>query len=184
MSDAVIRNAAYVPRAGHIREPQGRLRTGETDQADPLSRASIERRVLRACKTIRAIPDKERKHLYHSMDCSMWSQALDEWTAYGSETTRVRFTPTPADLDDCLIALNWCRALDRPPEVEFGRRRRLARPEWQLVWSRSYGWSFRQIGLLVGRSDKTIERWYDQALDKLHRAAKKNSVENCKINIV
>jgi hypothetical protein len=172
MTEILARNALYVPRHRTAREPRGRPATAIDEADDQLSRGNVERRVLRACKTIRALPDRDRKNLYHSMDCGMWSQAVTEWTAYGADTARVRFQPTGRDIDDCLVALAWCRALDCPPEVEFGRSRRMARPEFQLVWCRSRGWGFQQIGDSIGRPRKTVERWYDAVLDKLHKEAR------------
>ena len=108
----------------------------------------VEERILRACKTIRALPDRERR--YQTVN-SLWPeirQAVED--AYGySEAIMPRFRPTPADVSDCLIALEWARPIEKR--------------EWKLVWWRSFGISFRHIGIRLGRSDETARLRYRAA---------------------
>lgn len=158
-SDMLARNSIRIPSRGMTREPRGRPETTITEAEDRLSLANIERRVLRACKTIRALPDKERKFLYRSLDCGMWSQAVEEWTAYGAETTAVKFRPEPFDVSDCLVALGWCRAIEKK--------------EFSIVWERSLDKSFMFIASKRGWSDDTAERRYKRIIDTLSTQARR-----------
>lgn len=114
-----------------------------------LTPAEVERRILRACKTIRALPDRERKfQITHNAWPDMVRDVAD---AYGYTEERMpRFNPSPADVSDCLVALEWVRGLNRQ--------------EWRLIWARSFGFSFRHIGLRIGRSDETARRFYRDAI--------------------
>ena len=118
----------------------------------------VERRILRACRTIRALPDPERKFfaLHNS-----WPEAVREVEeAYGyNEAILPRFRPTPQDVSDCLVALAWARGIPKRA--------------WRLVWWRSFGVSFKQIGFRLGRSDETARRWYKDAILGLWAEASK-----------
>lgn len=120
----------------------------------------IERRILRACQTIRALPDPERK--FFAMHNS-WPEAVREAEeAYGyTEVSMPRFRPTPADVSDCLVALSWARGISKRA--------------WRLVWWRSFGCSFRQIGRRLGRSDETARRHYKDAVLGMWAEASKSS---------
>lgn len=121
------------------------------DLPDDLTRPRVEQRLLRACKTIRALPDRERKYLYGSLANSMWRQAVEEWEAYAAEEVVVRFVPKPFDVSDCLPALAWCNGLGKS--------------DWRLIWSRSFDVSFRMIAARIGRSDECARQLYRNALD-------------------
>ena len=118
-----------------------------------LTYRSVERRILRACKTIRSLPDKEAKFLYFTTQNSMWKQTLNEWEAYGATEIGLKFRPTPFDVSDCLIALSWLNSLDKP--------------EFRLIWWRSFdNVSFALIAGRIGRSDETARRRYEDAIRK------------------
>ena len=91
--------------------------------ADRLAVADVERRILRACKTLRAIPDREAR--YQTFRSNGWPPIVRELAdAYGyTEATMPRFQPTPHDVSDCLVALAWTRPLEKP--------------EFKLIWWRS-----------------------------------------------
>ena len=116
----------------------------------------VERRFLRACKTIRALPDRERR--FHVVE-SWWPEIVrSAEEAYGyTEATLPRFRPTPFDVSDVLNALAWARPLDKR--------------EFRMVWWRSFDLSFGQIGRRIGRSDETARRRYKDAMLKLWGAA-------------
>jgi hypothetical protein len=118
----------------------------------------VEDRILLACRTIRALPDRERKY-FALHNCWPEMAALVE-EAYGyTEVALPKFRPSPADVSDCLVALAWARGIPRRA--------------WRLVWWRSFGvdtprgfsgMSFRHMAIRVGRSDETVRRWYRDAI--------------------
>lgn len=111
--------------------------------------AEVDRRILRACRTIRALPDRERKF---QAQHNCWPDIVqDVADAYGYTDARPpRFHPSPADVSDCLTALAWARGLTKQ--------------EWRLIWAKSFGFSFRIIGLRIGRHEDTARRWYRDAI--------------------
>ena len=127
-----------------------------------LDMVEVERRITRACKTIRALPDRERKfQVIHSLwpECI---QSVEE--AYGyNDAVMPRFRPTPFDVGDVLVALSWARGLE--PR------------EWRLIWWRSLNLSFRQIGFRLGRSDETARRYYKDAMIRVWGQANTPYVE-------
>lgn len=112
----------------------------------------VEKRFLRACKTCRALPDRERR--FHRV-CGGWPEIVrDAAEAYGySDATLPRFRPTPFDVSDMLTALAWARGLQPT--------------EFRLAWSRSFDLSFGQIGRKIGRSDETARRYYKDVIVKV-----------------
>lgn len=112
----------------------------------------VERRFLRACKTCRAVPDREKKFFQVG---GAWPEVVrDAAEAYGYvEATMPRFRPTPFDVSDMLTALSWARGLQKN--------------EFKLAWSRSFDLSFGQIGRRIGRSDETARRYYKDVIVKL-----------------
>ena len=113
--------------------------------------SQIESPLLAACKTIRALPDKERK-LFHVQ--AIWPHVIRETSdAYGyTEAMMPRFRPSPRDVSDCLIALAWARPLERS--------------EFRFIWWRSFDLSFRRMAINIHRSDETARRHYRDALLK------------------
>ena len=117
----------------------------------------IEDRLLRACKTLRAVPDPHRK--FQSIQ-SPWPETVrNPEDAYGyNDQIMPRFRPSPADVSDMLVALAWARALDKK--------------EFKLIWWRSFDdgnghpTSFFQIGLRLGRSKDTARNRYKDAIIK------------------
>lgn len=137
----------------------------ETTMDAPLTPASllvtdVERRILRACKTLRALPDREARF---QVVRSCWPEAVNSTEeAYGYDDIAMpKFRPKPQDVSDMLTALAWARGIERR--------------EWRLVWWRSFDIGFRHIGLRIGRSDETARRWYKDAILRLWWIAKTNS---------
>lgn len=129
----------------------------------PLLITDVEDRLLRACKTLRALPDKERK--YQSIG-NAWPDFVREVEeAYGySDSIMPRFRPNPRDVSDCLVALRWVSGMEKR--------------EFKLVWWRSFGVSFKHIAIRLGRSDETARlRYKDVILRAWHAANSQNSAK-------
>lgn len=110
-------------------------------------RAEVERRILTAMKTLRALPDRN----YFIQRSSSPDYVQEAVTAYGAaEDIAPRFQPTPADVSDCLTALSWVRHLEKN--------------DWRLIWWRSFEMSFGLIGKYIGRSDETARKRYENAI--------------------
>lgn len=126
--------------------------------------ADVERRMLRACMTLRALPDKERK--FQTL-ANSWPDTVREVSeAYGyADEIMPRFRPKPSDVSDCLTALAWARGM--PKRV------------FKLIWWRSFGVSFRHIGIRLGRSDETARmRYRDAILSAWYEAKKQEAIDN------
>lgn len=126
--------------------------------------ADVERRILRACKTLRALPDKERR--FQALT-NKWPDTVREVSeAYGyADEVMPRFRPTPADVSDCLTALAWARGISKRA--------------FKLIWWRSFGVSFRHIGIRLGRSDETARmRYRDAILGAWYEAKKQEAIDN------
>lgn len=136
--------------------------------ADEILITDVERRVVRAFKTLRALPDPDRRF----GSGSSWPEVLQSHEdAYGyTEVAMPRFRPTHFDVGDMLTALDWVRGLSKS--------------DCKLVWWRSFDVSFKQIGLRLGRSDETARRRYKDVMiqiwieaNRLAAAARQNRNE-------
>lgn len=114
-----------------------------------MSRTDVAERLLTAMKTLRALPDREKRFFIVKSSSPdyvrAYMDAYDPDNDYGP-----RFQPTPADVSDCLVALSWIRHL------EFSA--------WKIVWWRSFDMSFGVIGKQIGRSDETARRRYEDVI--------------------
>jgi hypothetical protein len=131
-----------------------RLSQAEIDVpiGQPLLITEVERRILRACKTLRAVPDHEAKFMKIYSPWPEIKRAVED--AYGyTEATMPKFRPSPADVSDMLTALSWARAIEKR--------------EFKLVWWRSFDISFKHIGLRIGRSDEMARLRYKDAILKI-----------------
>lgn len=119
-------------------------RVAETPSA-AIDIRTVERRVYRAMKTLRALPDREKRFLEFG---SMWPPYVQaSIDAYASvDAPAPRFCPTPFDVSDFLTALSWAR--------------HLSKDEWNILWWRSFDFSFGLIAKYIGRSDETARRKY------------------------
>jgi hypothetical protein len=126
------------------RRPAPRVKSRER-----VSRTDVEQRLLTAMKTLRAVPDRERR--FFIMKSSSPDYVQESVTAYAAvEDVAPRFQPTSAEVSDCLIALSWVRHLDRAA--------------WQILWWRSCELSFGVIGKFINRSDETARRRFEVAV--------------------
>jgi hypothetical protein len=109
----------------------------------------IESRLMTAMKTIRAMPDPERRFfIVKGASLPYLQEYMD---AYASTDVKVAaYVPTPQDVSDCLVALSWVRHVDKK--------------SWKIMWMRSFGCSFGLIAKYIGRSDETARRWYREGI--------------------
>ena len=116
---------------------------------DIIDIVDVERRLLRAFKTLRALPDPERRFFNQK---SAWPEVLQSFEeAYGYTEARLpKFRPTPFDCGDYLIALDWVRGLDADAV--------------RLIIARSLDYSFRDMGKRIGKSADTAARYYKDAM--------------------
>ena len=123
--------------------------------------AAIEARLHEAIRTLAALPDRERAWLREPR--AYWPAPLrDFWHEWsnavargGFETMRARApAPTPEAIDRMLPTLSWLAWLD-------------AR-ERKIIWLRAFGVSWWQIGGRFDRSEKTVQRWNERALERVH----------------
>lgn len=110
-----------------------------------------ERRIYRAMKTLRAVPDHERRFFRISNGWPPYVRDfMDAYDSVGEQ--KPRFNPTPADVSDYLYALAWTSVLEKN--------------EWRYLWWRSFDLSFRQIAMRIGQSDETARTRYKDAVLK------------------
>lgn len=116
----------------------------------------VEQRLLQACRTIRALPDPDRR--FFRMHTG-WPEVVQEVAeAYGYTDASVpRFKPSPKDVGDFLLALSWARPLHKR--------------EFRFVWWRSFELSFKQMADRIHRSDETARRYYRDAILKCWQEA-------------
>lgn len=130
-----------------------------------LTVGEVEKRVIRACKTLRALPDNEWRFLRDGAPKSAHLPVVQDFMdAYDSDgEVKVRFRPTPFDVSDCLTALAWCNVLTRQ--------------DFKFIWWRSFDEvSFRMIGAYIGKSDETARaRYRDAVLRVWNQASVKSS---------
>jgi Domain of unknown function (DUF6362) len=119
----------------------------ERFEAPALEFDAVESRILRACKTIRAWPDKERRGV---TGAGIWRQAVTDWSESGFEDYVPRFQPSGFDSGDCLDALEWLRGISPP--------------SFRLIWWRSFDVSFVKIAGKIGRCERTARRRYEEAI--------------------
>lgn len=140
------------------RMPTGRMKLAPQPDRQPappvkskerVSRTDVERRLMTAMKTLRAVPDRERR--FFIVKSSSPDYVQESVTAYAAvEDIGPRFQPTAAEVSDCLTALSWVRHLDRAA--------------WQMLWWRSCDLSFGVIGKYIGRSDEAARKRFETAV--------------------
>lgn len=126
------------------RRPAPRVKSKER-----VSRSDVQHRLMTAMKTLRAMPDRERR--FFIVKSSSPDYVQESITAYAAvEDIGPRFQPTPAEIGDCLTALAWVRHLDIAA--------------WRILWWRSFDLSFGVIGKYIGRSDETARKRFETAV--------------------
>lgn len=121
-----------------------------------VSRSDVQERLMTAMRTLRALPDKERR--FFIVKSTSPDYIHDYIDAYNSvEQVMPRFRPTPSDVSDCLVALSWVR--------------HMRKDQWLMLWWRSFELSFGMIGKYIGRSDETARKRYEEAVTDAWAAA-------------
>jgi hypothetical protein len=130
-----------------------------------LSVQDVEKRVMRACKTVRVLPDNEWRFLRNGAPKSAAIPVIQDFMdAYDPDgKVHVRFRPTPFDVSDMLVALKWCNVLTKE--------------DFKYLWWRSFDEvSFSMIGARIGKSDETARARYRDALLRVwNQASIRNS---------
>ena len=135
-----------VPEQRMAKRPGPRLSV-TPDRGIP--RREVEERLMRSMRTLRVIPDTERR--YFMIRSNMPEYVREYLDAYDSASAFApKFSPTPFDVSDYLTALSWARHLDKS--------------DWKILWWRSCELSFGQIAKYIGRSDETVRRRYRDIL--------------------
>lgn len=147
---------AWGSGAMHINRQPKTQRVGAVDDNAQLSMRDVEDRLIRAMRTLRAVPDRERR--FFVVKSGMPEHIQQQIDAYASvEAVAPRFQPTPFDISDYLRALSWARHLPKH--------------QWKIVWWRSFNLSFGLIAQYIGRSDETARRKYREAITDVWSAA-------------
>lgn len=112
----------------------------------------------RALKTLRALPDNDRRAITNS-----WPDFVrDPLDAYGyTEARPPRFRPTPKDVSvmlEVLARLSW---LDRQVTSDGPR-------DVKIIVARAYGSPWWRLAQRFGRSERTVQRWHDGAVTRIY----------------
>lgn len=121
----------------------------------------------RAILTITHLPDREQTWLRKQTSTLDVIRTLEE--AYGyDDARRPPFRPTARDVDNCLIVMGWLAALKHEPHP--GNR------DYKIIWARAFNCPWHKLAAKHGRSDKTMQRWYEHAI--AHVTLKYRRVKN------
>lgn len=121
-----------------------------------LSRNEVWEKLEASMRTLRALPDKERR--FFVVKSGYPDFVRDYIDAYGSvEEIAPKFQPTPSQISEYLEVLSWARHLERR--------------EWQILWWRSFGTSYGVIAKYIGRSDEAARKRFENALTDVWIAA-------------
>lgn len=139
-----------------LKRPERSVRPPAVTETEHVSLLDVEDRLLRAMRTLRAMPDKDRR--FFAVKSGYPAHVQEQIDAYASvEAMAPRFNPSPNDVSDYLRVLSWARVLDKNA--------------WKLVWWRSFDLSFGLIAHYIGRSDETARRQYKGAIVDVWAAA-------------
>jgi hypothetical protein len=104
---------------------QNELRSSDTllralvNQSAP-EKMPLEHRVLLACKTLRALPDREGRFLGNApLQQSFWRKALTEWDSM-PRVLKPKFIPTRKEIDYCWKVLAWVAPIEKNSSTSCG----------------------------------------------------------------
>ena len=135
---------------------------GETFVLAGAGAGEIAARLYEAIRTLAALPDRERGWLMGMR--SAWPTPMpDFWQEFGRAVEHGGRralnarppAPAPEAIDRMLSTLQWLTWLD-----ESARK---------IIWSRAFGVPWWLIGSRFNKSEKTVQRWHDQAIDLIQR---------------
>jgi hypothetical protein len=164
-----------------------------------ISEAEVFSRTLTAIRTLKAMPDRERRFLASGTKAA-WPATLVEWSdllAQAEQTPddiepREKINPKRSEISDALVAGEWFAKLALLPEnidefekrVEEYRRGRDAYgnivrspqvDDQRLLTLYSQGWSLKLIGQRFGWNENQCERRLFEIARNLHRIANKTA---------
>ena len=140
----------------HLKRPDRTPRAPIATETGNYSMREVEDRILRGMKTLRSMPDAERRFFVQRSGSPPHVQ--EQIDAYASvEAIVPKFRPTPNDVSSYLTSLSWMR--HQPKHL------------WNIVWWRSFELSFGVIAQYIGQSDETARRRYREAITDAWQAA-------------
>lgn len=149
-------NAGFVHNSLKIKSQPDRTPAPKVTSRSRVPRSDIHDRLMTAMKTLRALPDREKRFfVVKSTSPDYVHEYID---AYNSvEELMPKFRPTPSEVSDCLVALSWIR--------------HMRKDQWQILWWRSFDLSFGLIAKYIGRSDETARKRFEEAITDAWAAA-------------
>lgn len=150
--------------------PQEPVRDAKTD----ISIEEVEFRILRAFVVLRVVPDtKERGWLKVRSNYPDYCHDYkwpDDLTSDEINPDRLeRFTPTPEEIDDMLVALGW---LGKIEARTIQKKKRYQKS----VWYRSFGLTMASVGKHTGKSKQSASDNYHQAILLAWRVANRETI--------
>jgi hypothetical protein len=142
-------DAGYVHNTLKMKQQPSKTPAPKIISSCRVPRSEVQERLAVAMKTLRALPDRERRFfVVKSTSPDYVHEYID---AYNSvDEVLPKFRPTPSDVSDCLVALSWVR--------------HMRKEQWQILWWRSFELSFGVIATYIGRSDETARKRYEEAV--------------------
>ncbi|HWJ71883.1 MAG TPA: DUF6362 family protein [Kaistia sp.] len=135
--------------------------TETVNERRQLLRRAVAVLLKRAILTLAAQPDREHGWL-NSQRSSMPEPVREAVESFGWQAARAaRFTPSPVDIDRYLDVLDWLSWLGRQND---GKR------NVQIITARAFGAPLWKLGQRFGKSEETVRRWENDALDDVARA--------------
>lgn len=126
----------------------------DTDQV-----AQCAERIRRSILTLHVQPDGDARRLM-GMEIS-WPDVMDERALIDQimDRPRVRrFSPNARDISLYLDVLQWLMWLKK--QNNGGR-------DFKVIWARAFGTPWWKLAQRFGRSERTVQRWYDGAVTRL-----------------
>lgn len=158
-----------------------------------ISEAEVFSRTLTAIRTLKAMPDRERRFLASGTKAA-WPATLVEWSdllAQAEQTPddiepREKINPKRSEISDALVAGEWFAKLALLPEnidefeqcVEAYRIGMAKSPQvrdQKILTLYSQGWSLRLIGQRFAMNDQMLERRLNEIARSLFRIANRTA---------
>lgn len=158
-----------------------------------ISEAEVFERTLTAIRTLKAMPDRERRFLASGTKAA-WPATLVEWSdllAQAEQTPddiepREKINPKRSEISDALVAGEWFAKLALLPEnidefekrVEQYRIGKAKSPQvidQRILTLWAFGWSLRLIGQRFGWNENQTERRLYEIARNLFRIANKTA---------
>lgn len=154
-----------------------------------LSEGEVLRRVITSIKTLKALPDAERRHLLSGTRAA-WPQPLVEWADLLARAEITdddfeppeKYQPKRSEISDALIAAEWFAKLALLPEnidefearvaiYRLGKSKSVQVDDQKILSWVAFGWSLKSIGQRIGMNETQAERRYYEIIRNLARCA-------------